>query len=206
MDDLTLGEIVNPGEQSQLQTNLDDLSNWCKNNDVLPNPSKCQIMKISCLLRHQTPNYNVSLNSSELKSLTQMKLLGITIQNNLKWDSHVAHIVYRASCKLFTLCILRKSGIPRSDLVSVYICYIRPVVEYASQVWHSSITKQQAKQIELRACRIILGCQEYQRYSTALTIFDLLSLKSRRDILFNKWSNKLLQSTVFRHACMLPSS
>ena len=71
VEDLTL---VNPGEQSQLQTNLDDhLSNWCKN-DILPNASKCQIMKI-IFLRRQTPNYNFSLNSSGLKSLTQMKLL-----------------------------------------------------------------------------------------------------------------------------------
>ena len=48
--------------------------------------------------------------------------------------------------------------------------YIRPVLEYASPLWHSSITKHQIDHIELiqkRACRIILG-SHYKSYAEAL--------------------------------------
>ena len=54
-----------------------------------------------------------------------MKLLGVTVQNNLKWDIHVAEIVTKASRKLYTLCILRKSVVPTSDMLAVYTCYVR---------------------------------------------------------------------------------
>ena len=50
--------------------------------------------------------------------------------------------------------------LPHSDLVYYYEAVIRPVMEYASLVWHSSITSEQSKTLEAvqrRACRIIIG-------------------------------------------------
>lgn len=61
VDDLTLGDIVKYGENAQLQSHLDDLSEWSKANDVLPKPAKCQVMKIS-FLRRVTPNPMFTLN------------------------------------------------------------------------------------------------------------------------------------------------
>ena len=45
VDDLTLSEIIKYDEQPQLQNNLNDLSEWCSIDDVLPKPAKCNIMK-----------------------------------------------------------------------------------------------------------------------------------------------------------------
>lgn len=134
-----------------------------------------------------------------------MKLLGVTIQSDLKWDIHVADIVSRASRRLFTLCILKKYDAPLADLVSVFVCYIRPVLEYASQVWHTSISKQLANRIEnvqKRACRIMLGFHQYHSYSNALDVLGISSLETRRDTLLYNFGTKLLHSPRFRN--MLP--
>ena len=79
-----------------------------------------------------------------------------------------------------------------------------PTLEYACQVWHSSITNQQASAIEniqKRAVRIILGVQ-YESYTSALHKLGILSLKSRRDDLLLKFGKSLLNSRRFRD--MLP--
>ncbi|KAI8506521.1 hypothetical protein Bbelb_159480 [Branchiostoma belcheri] len=57
----------------------------------------------------------------------------------------------------------------RLDLVSVYISYIRPVMEYGAPVWHSGLSNSLSNKIEKvqrRAVRIILGAS-FTSYSTA---------------------------------------
>lgn len=199
VDDLTLGEIVKHGEQTNMQNHLDDLSDWCKNNNVKPNSSKCHTMSIS-FLKRDTPLSLNTLDAVNLDCVTSMKLLGVTVQSNLRWDIHIKDIVSKASRRLYTLCILKKSNVPISDMIVIYTCYIRPIIEYACQVWHSSITEQQANSIESiqkRAIRIILGHQ-YSSYTSTLETLSIQSLKDRREDLVYKFGVKLLHSTRFR--------
>ena len=89
-------------------------------------------------------------------------------------------------------------------MVVVYTCYIRPILEHASQVWHSSITGQQViavENVQKRAVRILLGHQ-YHSYTMALDLFGTSSLKSKSEDLLMKFGNNLLESTKFRY--MLP--
>ena len=115
VDDLTLGEIVKQGQTSNMQASLDDLSEWCLDNEVLPKPSKCRTMTINFAKSAPSDQRPFTINSVILNSVTSVKLLGVTIQLNLKWDIHIADIVTKASRRLYTLCILRKSGAPTTD-------------------------------------------------------------------------------------------
>ena len=190
-------------QQMRMQSYLNELSCWCKENNVLPKPSKCQTMTVSFLKRN-VPESLLSLESVALTRVMSIKLLGVTVQSNLKWDAHITEIVSKASRRLYTLCILRRARTPILDMVAVYTCYIRPILEYASQVWHSSINDQQTRAIEniqKRAARIILGLR-YDSYVTALEVLGIPSLESRRDNLLHKFGNKLLNSIRFRD--MLP--
>ena len=187
-----------------MQASLDDLSEWCLDNEVLPKPSKCRTMTINFAKSAPSDQRPFTINSVILNSVTSVKLLGVTIQLNLKWDIHIADIITKASIRLYTLCILRKSGAPTTDLLAVYMCYIRPILEYASPVWHSSITDKQSRAIESvqkRAVRIITG-QSYDSYTQVLNFLNIPSLETRRTQLLAKFGEKLLGSTRFRS--MLP--
>ena len=106
---------------------LDNVSQWCQRNDVLPKPAKCNLMSV-CFLRNMNPPTDFTLNDVQLNILSHPKLLGITIQDDLKWNLHVENIVSKASRKLYTLCILKKCKTPIEDMVTVFCCYIRPVL------------------------------------------------------------------------------
>ena len=73
------------------------------------------------------------------------KLLGVMVQNDLKWNCHVNDIVKRASMRLHMLRILKGFRLPVCDLVSVYCSYVRPVVEYCAPLAPRLTEHQRAK-------------------------------------------------------------
>ena len=57
----------------------------------------------------------------------------------------------------------------------MYRIYIRPLLEYSAVIWHSSLTSNQAYQLEMvqkRALRIVLG-HNYVSYANALGVCDV---------------------------------
>ena len=71
----------------------------------------------------------------------------VTIQTDLKWNLQVERMI-RASRRIYILCVLKKNGVLLHDLVLIYKMYIRPILEFASPVWTSSLTLSQTNEIE----------------------------------------------------------
>ena len=207
VDDLTLGDIIctKPTNGSHLQTDLDQLGAWCTDNDMLPKPEKCHIMHI-CTLKNEPEFPDYTLNKQKINTTDNMNLLGVTLQSNLNWDVQVRQMLSKASRRLYMLYVLKRFKASADDLCAVYQMYVRPVLEYASPLWHSSLTKHQAEQMELiqkRVCRIILGNQ-YRSYAEALEQLHLPSLFERRDQLLVGFGQSIKNSE--RHKNMLPAS
>ena len=102
----------------------------------------------------------------------------------------VNNMVGKSSRRLYMLNRLKRFGLPVEDLVSVYISYVRPVVEYATPVWHGCLTEKQSMKLESiqkRACRIILGAK-YNSYTEALELTGLKTLSNRRLQLCTKFT------------------
>ena len=79
---------------------------------------------------------------------------------------------------------LKRFGFKTSELITVYRDYIRPIIEYADVIWHSSLTLKQSQTLESiqrRACKIMLG-YKYVSYVNALEICDLDLLSALREI------------------------
>jgi hypothetical protein len=78
-------------------------------------------------------------------------------------------------------------GAPIEDLLCFYKTVVRPVLEYACPVWHSSLTKGQTNALESlqkRAMRIVFGHGDYQ---AATIIADIDTLQTRRETLSAKF-------------------
>ena len=66
---------------------------------------------------------------------TAAKLLGLTISDDLTWNAHVNEVVKKASKKLYFLVQLKRSRLPPSDLVRLYLSCVRSTVDYAIPVF-----------------------------------------------------------------------
>ena len=78
---------------------------------------------------------------------------------------------------------LKRFGFSKSELITVYRGYIRPLLEYSDVIWHSGLTSKQTHQLERvqkRALRIVLG-HNYVSYANALDMCDVDHLSVRRE-------------------------
>lgn len=188
---------------TQIDLDLQDLEDWADSNHLKLNPSKCKVMQV-CFKRNPPCPPDMKIADKGLELVTETKLLGLTVQSYLRWDSQVNDMVCKSSRRLYMLGRLKRFGVPVEDLVSVYVGYVRPSVEYASPVWHGCISKQQTHQIERiqkRACHVILG-NNYTTYTDALDLMGLQTLEDRRDQLCTNFAVKC--STSDRYAGWFP--
>ena len=87
-------------------------------------------------------------------------------------------------------------GLPTTELVQIYILYIKSVVENSAVVWHSSLTvaeRMAIERIQKVSLKIILN-EYYDSYSQALKITGLPSLEERRLILCKKFATKCIKN------------
>ena len=77
---------------------------------------------------------------------------------------------------------LSEFGAPVSDLKTIYISYIRSVLEQSAVVWRSSLTEENKfdlSRVQKTACKVTLKSR-YKSYEKALEVLDLESLSDRR--------------------------
>jgi len=90
----------------------------------------------------------LSFSNNIVEQVHSFKLLGVTIDDDLKWSSHFNTIFSKASSRLDFLKVLKRCSLSTSDLLYFYTSAVRPLVEYACPAWHTSLTSDQSKQIE----------------------------------------------------------
>jgi hypothetical protein len=90
---------------------------------------------------------------------------------------------------------LRRSVVPAIDLLTVYCYFIRPVLEHACPVWHSS-KHNPTEHIQRHAIRIVLPHLSYAEWLTEL---NLNNLYNRRESLCKSFyiSNLSSNSKLF---------
>ena len=89
---------------------------------------------------------------------------------------------------------LQFAGIKESELITIYKLFIRSFCEYASAVYHTSLTKELSDKIEAiqkTALKIILA-DTYIDYQTSLNHFSLDTLYERRQTHLLKFSLKCI--------------
>jgi len=78
--------------------------------------------------------HDYTLHGCFLSKVNQIKYLGITIQINLKWASHISEITTKANR---TLGLLRRNihMAPKIIKEQAYFTHFRPQIEYAVSAW-----------------------------------------------------------------------
>ena len=144
--------------------------------------TKTKELSIS-FLKNSLPAERLTVNNQSLDPIRSSKLLGVNLSTDLKWSIHKDEVCARASKRLFALRTLKRNGVPPADLRSVYCYFIRPLLEYAFPVWHSSLTctlNNQLEDIQHRAPRIIYLQMSYK---DSITQFNLPTLYDGRELL-----------------------
>jgi len=122
--------------QMNLQNNLDLLVSWFRKNLLAINHSISQSMAFN---RVTLPTSFV-IDGDQLDSFSQIKLLGVIIDNSLSFKAYIKEICRKVNIKVSILLRIRKF-IPLDIMVKLYKAFILPHFEYASLLFIGLLVK-----------------------------------------------------------------
>ena len=82
----------------------------------------------------------IIVNGEMLEVVDSAKILGLTVSNNLKWNNYIDQIISKARKRLYFLSQLKRARVGTKELVLFFTTCIRPILEYASPVFHNGLT------------------------------------------------------------------
>ena len=113
-------------------------------------------------------------------------MINILITPNLKWNTHVNNIVLKSSKRIYLLVQLKRAKVAIQDSLQFYSICVRPILEYASTVFHYSIPKYLSDEIECIKNRALQIVHPNLHYEDALIEAGMESLHTRRQKACNK--------------------
>ena len=85
-----------------MQGYVDSVADWTVDNRFQLNIDKCREIHIS-FSKNNADLPPLFINSQELEEIQYVKLLGVTITNNLSWNLHINETTKKASKRLYVL-------------------------------------------------------------------------------------------------------
>ena len=139
-------------------------------------------------------------DGEQLDVVYTAKLLGVHFSSDLRWNTHISEMSKKANSKLFFIRRLKDLRASQSTLVEIYKLFIR--LKFAAPLWTSSLSKKNIKDLEklqARATDIICGYENRLSYEQRLGVLSLLSLKTRRWAITERFAVDCSKNPKFQH-------
>ena len=181
-DDCTPDQAVGAEEISHTQQALDITQSWSVLNKMTINVQKTKDMWI-CFTESVSEPPPVYIGDEQVERMDKFKLLGMGLQNNLKWNNHVETAIQKANRQVYILRECRKANLPIEVGITLYKSNIISILEFASFVW-SGLPTYLANEIERTQTR----CLRVLGYNNDC----LQSLSDRREELLKREARKIM--------------
>ena len=152
--------------QEILQNNLYLCEKWFQANQLTVNSQKSSIILFG---KRNNSSFSVKLNNVELPVSSEIKLLGVTIDDQLTWKSHIQYLCSKISPKLGLLHRLSRC-VPLDYLGYIYNALIQSLFDYGITIWGSCCKTylQKLQRLQNRCARIVTGIHDYSVPSASL--------------------------------------
>ena len=134
-DDGTLN-TANNNIRRNLQQSLNDISGWCCRNRMALNPVKTKCMLMVTTQKHHKQQLSLNLNfeTMPIEQVSKHRLLGVTVDEQLKWQKHINNICITLSINIFLLSKLSQTVSHKAKLGS-FFAHIMSHINYVSNAW-----------------------------------------------------------------------
>jgi hypothetical protein len=126
--------------RDRLKSDIEQINNWLKHNQLILNWDKTKIMPFNHSKRdHIGPltrptNIYINIDNHEIEFVDEFKLLGVTIDNKLTFESHIDNIISKVNSKSFTL-LSNLKYFPFKFRSSLFKLFIVPNFDYCSSAF-----------------------------------------------------------------------
>ena len=160
-----------------LKQSLYDVSGWCCRNRMALNPTKTKCMLIATRQKHQKKQLPLNLfETTPIEQDPKRRLLGVTLDEQLKWQTHINNICRTVSRNIFLLSKLSQIVSQKSKL-AFFFAYIMSHMNYVSNAWDgcAGVYMKQLYSLHKRAVKLLMPISniDYKQKCCALKLRPL---------------------------------
>ena len=137
---------------------FDSIVDWALNNELGINPTVMD-----------------GTSGHRIEEVHSAKLLGLTIDDNMNWDTHCRQVLTVARQRLHCMHVMRRAGASAQLLRTLYCALIRSAISHAFPAWCNvaSTRLMSFVKLESRICRILTSlfrccCRTFSRVSVTI--------------------------------------
>ena len=136
--------------KAELEDSLNRIVDWLTKSGLKVNESKTELCLFS---RHDHPSFTINVGLQEIKSKTQIGVLGVIFDSKLQWGPQVSSTMFKATKALNAIKLIKKNF--NSELIT---SNVYSILFYNSEVWHLQSLhhrmKQQLLSVSARAIKV----------------------------------------------------
>ena len=172
-------QIASLDDALHLQDDLMKLENWSKTWLLQFNADKCHVLTLGKFedIKHA---HQYSLCNNELEHVSSEKDLGVTIDEELKFEEHIARKIQVANGIVGQI---RRSFsfLDAETFRRIFVAFVRPHLEYCQAVWSPHLRRNidALENVQIRATKLVDGLSNLD-YPERLKRIDLPTLAYRR--------------------------
>ena len=169
-------------QRDMMMEDLATLEEWTETWLLRLNREKCVVLHLG----NGNPRFPYYIGNSAIRPVTQQKDLGVIMANDMKWETHIQHIVKKANSLIF---LVQKAFSSRSINVfeKLYKTYIRPKLEYCNVIWSPYYIKdiEMLERVQRKITKLPVTLKDlpYQERMIALNISSLKERRERGDLI-----------------------
>lgn len=202
-DDMKLYSTIKSSRDAELlQDDLDRFATWCSDSNLKLNVGKCEFTRF---YRIKSPVlFNYRFNNSVIQFNSLVTDLGVVFDKEINFKAHIDKIATKASRMLGFIKRWGKEFNSPLVLRHLYTTFVRPILEYACQVWapfyQTDIDRVEA--VQKRFVRFALSNLPWHNslilppYNNRLNLVNLESLSKRREVADLVFLHGLINLTI----------
>jgi hypothetical protein len=199
----TLQEVNN-----NLQNAINSINEWYTNNMLVVNASKSNAMIVTTRQREShyvnKNDFIVKLGDGTLQVVDCCRYLGVELDKNLCWQTHINELTKVLNAFVWTLSRLRQL-LPVPSLLQIYKSIVQPKIDYAITVWGytNQNNLEKVQRMQNRVIRAILNNYDYVniRGCDLLNEFRIMNVKQRRDYFMSLLMFKCIHGLAPDYLC-----
>jgi hypothetical protein len=176
-DTLLYSEANSEEDVKRFQADIDAVYMWSTTWKMPFNATKCELIVFGNSTRE--PQYK--LGNTSLPCVKKIKYLGVTLQSDLLFETHITEKLHKASRVLGCIKSTLHGATPKAKQLA-YTALCRPILEYADTVWDppNKTVIHKIEMLQNRAVRFIANLKGRDSVTDARNKLNLHTLEDRR--------------------------
>lgn len=183
-----------------LQQDLSRLNTYCHANDLYLNLTKC--FSISFTRNISPINFDYVINNKIIKHVTEIKDLGIILDQKLTYEKHIDYVSKKSNKMLGFIMRSARYFYDFKCFKSLYFAYVNSQLSFASVIWNPQYNKYIDRIENIQRKFLIYVCSKRAisinvfDYNECCKFFKIIKLQDRRKINDITYARKILNGSL----------